>query len=444
MGAGAVSIPMDTSGGLPGGGMDADFSSALGDAFDSATSAGGDSAPSGGTADPALQTAGNADLFPTEVAPVVDGQPNAQPQATADPAASPYQLSADGNFYQVPKGELPQFQNAHKFHQAVSQIFQTPQEAQSASLQAADHRIMSNDWASGSDESLQRFINHFAGHDHSANPQMQQRFQQSFSRMATMLPETLKQVNPQAYESMGAAIVTGRIEAAYQKAATTGNAEDFKSAQEMDYGFTGQYKQDLSQVQKQTPQMSAEAQRMKEFESREANALKRDIGDFNQSAVEGPKFKQFGDMLDKTLAKIKGNYPEEAFNDLKAGIHRELIDTMKNQPDSWWTEHTQEWQRLMDDYRQVWKTGGDVKFLQPRVQSYAQSFVSRAQRLLPSIAQKRIGAATQAQARTRTGQYAAPQPQTGQPAPAAAQQPSNGRISSDQWNKEWASEFGSF
>lgn len=444
----SVASPIASTGGLPAGGGDLDLGSTLSAAFDEASGEStldSSAAPAG---EPSIgdQTS-DLDLGQPAIDPQTTTDPAAQPQAGAE--ASPYTLSPDGKFYQVPKSELPQFQTAQKYFQQVSQHFATPQEAQNAASQAADLRIMSNDWASGADQSIETVLRHWAGFDHSANPQIQQRYQQSFAKMAELMPNTLKQINPQAYEGMQARLITESIESAYQKAAQTRNPEDFKAAQERDYGFTGQYKTDPSQIQKQqTQQVSAEQQRMREFETREANALKRDIGDFNTSAVEGAKFNQFGQMLDKTLGKIKDRYSEAGFNDLKAGIHRELIDTMKNQPDSWWMEHTQEWQRIMDDYRSIWKQGGDAKSLQPRVQSYIQSFISRANRLMPPIAQKRIGAATNAaQARSRTGQFAAPQPQTRQPGqpgqPAAPQQPT-GKTSSDQWNSDWANEFAQF
>lgn len=456
MSAGASAIPTgDISGGMPGGGGgDLDLGSTLGSAFDEALSSESTPPATAGEAPPA----GDTDLFAAD--PVVDpaaqpADPNAQPGAEA----SPYQLSPDGKFYQVPKSELPQFQTAQKYFQQVSQHFATPQEAQNAASQSADLRIMSNDWSGGSQHGIEQVLKHWAGFDHSANPQIQQRYQQSFAKMAEMMPGTLKQINPQAYEGMQTQFVAARVESAYQRAVTEQRPDQYDAkgaplpgsplylAQVMDYDLTGQYKTDLNQIQKPQAQqqMSAEQQRMKEFETREANALKRDIGDFNSSAVEGAKFKQFDQGLDKMLGKIKDRYSEVAFNDLKAGIHRELIDTLKSQSDSFWLEHTQEWQRLMDDYRSVWKQGGDAKSLQPRVQSYIQNFISRANRLLPQIAQKRIGAATNAaQARSRTGQFAAQPPQARQPGQAAAPQQTNGRTSSDQWKSDWVGEFAQF
>lgn len=450
MSAGASAIPTgDISGGMPGGGGgDLDLSSTLGSAFDEALST--ESTPPAGEAPPS----GETDLFAAE--PVVDPaatptDPNAQPGTEA----SPYQLSPDGKFYQVPKSELPQFQTAQKYFQQVSQHFPTAQDAAQALVQSSSHRMMSNDWRGGQPEGIETVLNHLAGFDHTGNPQVQQRYQQSFAKMAELMPNTLKQINPQAYEGMQNRLISETIESAYQKAAASGNPEDFKAAQERDYGFTGQYKTDLSQVQKQA-QVSDQDRRIQQSEARYTQALNRDSKDFHVNGVEEPKFKQFGEMLDKTLGKIKDRYEPAAYQDIKANVHRELIDTMqgtaqglselaRSENSAWWHEHKQEHAELIRDFQEIWKAGGNAAQLRPRVQSYQNSFVSRANRLLPQIAQKRIGAATNAaQARSRTGQFAAQPPQARQPGQAAAPQQTNGRTSSDQWNSDWAGEFAQF
>lgn len=446
MGAGAVVTPLGSSGADAGvlsgggGGADAELGSLLSSSYDEA--AGGGETP--GQTDDAIIDA----IDDLGAVPEGDATQNAAPadaalETVAQPGveASPYQLTPDGKAYMVPKAELPQFQAAQKFFQQVSQHFATPQEAQSAAMQSADLRIMSNDWASGTEAGIRQVLNHFAGGDHVTNPQMQQRYQQSFSKMADVMPQMLQQINPQAHQAMAEKFVTSRIDAAYQKAATTGNAEDFKAAQEMDYGFTGKYKTDVSQIQKAPdPQVNAAEQRIREFETRQDAALKRDIGQFNQTAVEGAKFTQLGALIDKTLAKVKDRYTEAGYADLKAGVHRELVDTLKSQPE-WWTEHQQNWNALMDDYRTTWKQGSPGNGLQPRAQAYIQSFLSRAQRALPQIAQKRVNVATQREqsARAANGQFAGQKPAaTRQPAQAAAPA-ANGqmkRLSPDEWQAE--------
>lgn len=449
-------MPSGDTGGNAGGGFD--FGADLASGYDSAISGGESELPSGG--DEAQPSWGDSELFkadqpetPVAAQPAVD--PAATPQPGAD-AASPYTLSPDGKFYQVPKSELPQFQQAQKYHSEVGKLFSTPQEAQQAQVQASNHRMLTNDLRSGDPNAVQLVLNHLAGLDHGSNPQLQKQFQQGFAQMATLLPATLQKVNPQAYEAMGAAMITGRIEAAYEKAALSGNPEDFRSAQEMDYGFTSQYKTDISQIQKpQTQQVSEQERRIQESESRYAKALDRDFKDFQLNGVENPKFTQLNLSLDKTLEKIKSRYEPVAYEDIKENIRRELLDTVNGtraglSPSdqannaAWAFEHKQEHAALMRDYQDLWKNGGDVNTLRSRVQSYQQSFVSRANRLLPAIAQKRIGAATQAaRARTQTGQFAADQPQTRQPAQQAATQQS-GRTYREKADSEFAAHFDQF
>lgn len=416
-----------------------ELGSLLSDAYDSA---GGDESAGGEvSAEPSGEITGETGDGQDVSAQPADSllQPDAVAQPGAD--ASPYRLTEDGKFYQVPKGELPTFQTAQKYHQQVSQYFATAQEAQTASLQAADLRIMSNDWASGSEAAIKGVLNHWAGGNHSQNPAVQQRYQQSFSKMASLMPEALKTVNPQAYGDMVQGMVSRAVELAYDRAVQTQNPEDLKRAQELDWGATGKYKTELPKADPAAQAQSQFQREKAEFESRQDSALKRDVGAFNQSAVEGAKFTQLGGMIDKQLEKIKGRYSEQAYGDLKAGIQRELVDKLRSQ--DWYTEHEQAFHGLMNDYRTTWKQGSPGQGLQPRVQSYIQDFVSRAQRLLPSIAQPRIGAATQAATRTRDGKFAATQPQSRPPVQSQpASLPANGnKLSSDEWESQWAAVF---
>lgn len=438
------------------GGGDAELSSLLSDAFDSASGdEGGDpsgSQPESQIGDPQTET--ETSQTESEAAPVNPADP-AQPGATD--AASPYPLSPDGKSYMVPKQALPAFQTAQKFHQEVGKYFSTPQDAQTAYQQAADLRIMSNDWLSGDPGTLQHVLSHWAGADHSNQPAVQQRYQQSFVRMAQMIPDMLQKISPQAHSafigqparfdgagnqiSPAQGMLVNAVNAAYEHASKTGNAEDFKRAQELDYGVTGNYKTELPQYNPQAQQLTEQQRQMQDFNQRQTAALTRDTGSFNQAHVEGDKFKQLGDMIDSTLKSVKGTYPEKTYNAVKSAIHKDIVDQLQGRPE-WWLEHKQNFDGIIRDFKTLWNQGQNpAQVLAPRIQAYKNNFVSEARRILPSVAKEHIGSATRTVVnRNQTGQFAANQLPTRPNASPQQQTPAHGtpRISRDQWDAELA------
>jgi hypothetical protein len=150
---------------------------------------------------------------------------------------------------------------------------------------------------------------------------------------------------------------------------------------------------------------------------------------------------------------VKPKFGDVAYADLREGIKRELIDSLR--ASEWWTEHNQNFDQLIADYRLTWQNGQPGAGLQPRVQSYINDFVSRASRLLPSIAQKRVNATTTArlnsQPPARSAAPAGTAPGATQPrgpngrfaeqgAPSGNGQPAR-RLSSAEWDAEFAKAF---
>lgn len=364
------------------------------------------------------------------------------PEVEAAPSDSPYPVSEDGKSLLVPKGELSAIQEARKFQEAISQWFQSPEEAQTAYLQASDLRAMSNDWLNGSDASVQGVLAHWAGLNHSANPAVQAKYQASFAKMAQAMPDMLAKISPSAYQGMVQGMLTRAVEAAYEKASQTQNPEDFQRAQELDWGVTGQYKTELPKHDPAKAAETAAQARIREFEQRQEVALKRDLTSFNNQAVEGAKFTQLNGMIDKILEPVKARFGETPFADMRAGIQRDLIQSLQAQPE-WWLEHKQTWEQIMDDYRTIWSNGQNPSSLQPRVSAYINDFVSRAKRYLPSIAQKRIAGATAVQKtapRAPNGQFSP----TRQTAPTPPTTNGQKRLSSAEWDAQFGELFKQF
>lgn len=442
---GVGDVPLESGAGSSGNG-DAELGSLLSSAYDEAS--GGD-VPAG--------EAGTPESIPYE-APIETppGEAPTSPEAQAQPAQpqageSPYPLSPDGKAFMVPREALPALQSAQKFAETVQQWFGTPQEAQGAYLQASDLRTMQNDWVYGQPEAIKSVMAHWAGMNHQ-DPAIRARFQNSFSQMAQLMPSFLKTTNPQAYQALiggparfdangaeispASGLLLSAVEAAYEKAAQTGNPEDLKQAQYLDYGATGKYKTELPRPDPNQQRMTEFERRSTEFEQRQSAALNRDVLAFNNNALEGAKFNDFRGAIDKVLAPVKARYSDVAYEDLKNGIQREVIDTMKANAE-WWLEHEQTYHQLVEDYKHTWRGGNPGNGLESRIAAYKADFQRQAQRLLPSIAQKRIGAATQ-RSRANNGQFAAPGQRAPQSPAAQAPQGQNGtgdrRLSSDEWD----------
>lgn len=430
--------------------MDAELGSLLSDAYDSAS--GGES-PSGEIGD--QSSSAEESVSEPEIqlgsledeTPVAEAKPVAKTEAekVASPG-EPYPLDPTGKSYLVPKNELPQLQSARQFHQEVSKYFSNPEEAQTAYLQASDLRTMQNDWNYGSPETIEAVISHWAGKNQQ-NPQVRQRFENSFVKMSSKVPEMLKSINPEAYKGLVDSMVTQAISLEYEKAAKTGNPEDFKRAQELDWGKTGTYKKELQKPDPQAEQRTRDEQKREDFDKRQNVALKRDVDAYNNEHVEGAKFNQLNSMIDKILGPVKDRYGDVAYTDLKEGIKRELFTSLKSQSE-FWREHEQTWAQLMEDYRTTWRNGQSPSSLDPRVKSFVSSFISQAKRALPAIAQKRVNGTTavrlQQPARGPDGKFQASSARSPQPAPTNGTQSSipssatNGKMSSEQWDKEWA------
>jgi len=442
----AISLGLgDAGGGAPPGGTgDLDLGSLLGDAYDSASA---DETPGGEAGgDSSLPSEGSQEI-PGGDAPTApqtqDTAPQGDSQPRADANQSPWQLSPDGNFYQVPKAELPRVQGALQYSQQVSQIFATPAEAQSASQQAFDHRTMYNDWTFGSDRAVKSVLDYWSGASHQ-DPQSRATFSRSFEKMLTMAPGVLRQTNPTAYQNFIQSTGKSLVESLYAKAAQTQNPTHLEDAQAVEWGLTGHYQKELPQADPQAQARTAWEQERADFDNRQSIALQRDSEGFQTSSLDGPKFQKIDAALDKILAPIKAKYSDIAYRSIKKSIHDEVGATLRQS--EWWTEHKQQSDAIMQDYGTAWHSGSrDGRSLQPRVQAYHADFLSRANRVLPSIAAKYVNATSQTPGKP-SGRQAAPQ-QRGTDRPSASPQAPVGkngqpqRISSDEWDRQFKAIF---
>lgn len=458
MAAGAtVGIGDVGGGGIPGGGgsvsggMEAELGSLLSSGFDNAS--GGEGAtdtPPGESGSEPTQPTETVEELPAGEAPSgldTQGRPQEQTPNTQPEAAEPlpgWKVSADGKSYTVPATDLPRVQSAIQFSDAVGQFFSTPQQAQGAYQDASATRQMFNDWMYGTDNAVKSVLQHWAGATQQ-DPGTRMAFQRSFSRMLQMAPDYLKNSAPDAYSLLVSSFGTRLVQNLYEKAARSGNPDDLMDAQSVEWGLTGKYQDKPPQLDPQAAKQAEFDQRVADFNARQEAGMRRDVNAFNQNTVEGAKLGQLDGMIAKQLESIKSRFPEVAFNDLVAGIHREVMDTLMKQGE-WWTEHKQAFDKLINDYRLTWQNGSPGQGLQPHVQAYIQDFLARAQRLLPSIAQKRVNAATTARVngaatggKRQSAPASRPQAQPSQSAPNGARKETR----SEQFDRELNSIFAS-
>lgn len=332
--------------------------------------------------------------------------PNAATGAGAGANAEPipgWKLNADGQTYTVPSAELPRVQAALQYAEALGQYFSTPEEAQGAYSSASQMRQMQNDWQYGTPDAIRSVMNFLAGASHT-DPAGRMAFQRSFGQMMSMAPDILRQTNPQAYSQFVGSMNNRAVEGLYMKAAHDAAQygpqsdvakQSLLDAQSVEWGFTGKYRETAPTVDPNAQRQAQFTQQQRDFEARQSAALRRDVGNFNNSYLEGPKLAKLDQMIAEKLSPIKSRYPEGVFNDTVAGIHREIVDTLAKQTD-WYTEHRQAFDQLINDYRMTWAQGSPGNGLQPRINAYQQDYLNRAGRIAGPIIQKRLNAATTA------------------------------------------------
>lgn len=452
---------------------------AFNDALGSALSSGFDDASTGDTnggAEPdATGGAEGADQISDNQPPLEADEVNEQTDGqapTADGNAEPlpgWKLNEDGT-YNVSAAELPRVQSALQYADAVSQYFNTPQEAQNAASTASQMRQLQNDWNYGSADSVRGVLDFLVGNTHT-DPNGRAAFQRSFGQMMSMAPDYLQRSNPQAYSSLVQSFTNRIIESRYQHAASVAaqfpNSDSAKQAmidaQAVEYGITGgTYRTELPKVDSQAQARTQFEQQRADFQRQQDAAFQRDLTVWNTSSLDGAETQQLNAAIDAKLATVKDKFPETAFADMREGIRREVIAELKKATD-WFTEHTQSRDALIRQYQQTWRSNSPLDGLKPLLNSHVADFMLRANRVLTPIAQKRITAATQARvaAVNGRGRNANGQFQTGSPtAPASANRPNptnganNGRNGntprqpnqsrSDQFDAALASAFAQF
>jgi hypothetical protein len=416
--------------------------------------------------DTAVQSDADVSTSPTE--------PNSEPFPG-------WKLNEDGS-YNVVSTELPRIQAALQYNEAVSQIFQTPQEAQESYATSSQMRQMQNDWRYGTPDAIRSVAEFLAGNGHS-DPAGKMAFQRSFGQLAGMLPDMLRQQNPAAYNTLVQSFGPRIWQPLYQRAASIAAQYGSDSleakaalqqAQGVQWGMTGQYPTELPKVDPQSQAQTAFQQREQAFNQRQEAALRRDVQSFNNQ-FEGARLSQLDQMITAKLAPIKDRYPEIALKDLISGIRGEVLQTLDSQ-ENLSIEQRQEHDAIVQDFHTTWHRGSPGQGLGPRVQAYQQNFLARAGRVLGPIAQKRINAATQARVNANTSPRNRTNAQQGQGANAGVPRQNspngqaNGRTNGtngangtngqngrngtngqgqgvskrDQFDKEWQAAFSSF
>lgn len=358
---------------------------------------------------------GTSDYAPPEEAPVETTE-----EAPAAPAQSdgPYPLSTDGNGYVLPKQDFQTLEGQRQYAEAVQNRFPTASDAEIAYQESSDFRSMLADYVHGDTNGIDSILAHFAGAGEN-DPTTSQQFQRSFTTLAQRMPETLKQVNPQAYQQFKEDIFSQEIQEAYDHAAKTGDEMDLFRAQQLDHNRTGQYKS-----KDQLPKYDAEAVARKEFEdkqallaAREAQIMDREWKTFDKTTISGPKWNEYWGEIDRTLEPIKGNYSEQHFAVLKKMVSDGVLGKLQEDT-QWAANHNMTLKSLQSAFETALRNNQPVAALQQRIQFFKNDFMLRARKYLPSAAKEAVGdppvatapktAATKPQGSPRANAQAAP------------------------------------
>lgn len=364
-------------------------------------------------------------------APEVTEAPVAAPQ----PSDGPYPLSQDGNGYVVPKQDFQILDGIKQYAEAVQNRFPTANDAEIAYNESADYRSILADYSRGEQNGINSILAHFAGVNET-DPTMAQQYARSFVNMANQMPEALKQVNPQAYQSFRENIAAQEINEAYDKAMKSGDPADFVQAQRLDWARTGQYKTELPKFDAEAAARDEFAKREAAFAQRETQIMQRDWQNFDKGSINGPKWNDYWNEIDRALEPIKGNYNPKVYQGIKNTINTDLLDALKTDP-QWVANHNNALASLQSAFEAAWKAGQPTEALNQRIQFFKNDFMTRVRKNLPSIAKAAIGdqpkapapkvATTPAPAQPKPAPAAAPRPAAARPATATPRAP-NGQF----------------
>lgn len=364
----------------------------------------------------------------TEPLEGAEGEAAAEGAEGAAPASdTPYPLSQDGNGYVVPKQDYQILDGQRQYTEAVQSFFPTANDAQAAYNEATDHRLMLTDYVTGKPELIDAVLAHWAGAGET-DPTMQQQFQQSFAKMAERMPETLRQVNPQAYDKFMGSIINNKIEELYNIAAQSGDPADLFKAQEYDHALTGQYK---TEVPKYDPEAAAHQQleqRQRAIDQHENQIMDRDWAAFNggwdpatgtpSGSISGPKWKAYFDEISRTLEPIKANYSSTIFDAIVHKVNADLVNKLQSADPMWAQNHNNALQSLENAFKALWKSRQPTNQLQQRIQFFQNDFMTQVRRYLPSVVKEVLKDSTPA-----SRPAPAQQPRTSPAAARPAQHP---------------------
>lgn len=381
--------------------------------------------------------AANGETFENTEDPVGEQNPPQQQEQIVQAAQPPasdaqtpegiYPLAPDGNSYLVPKTELPRLQGLQKYAEAVQQRFPTAMDAEAAHVNANNFSGIMSDYLHGTDSDVDQVLNFLSGGSEQ-DPSRRAESLQAFTRFASRLPETLAKVSPEAHANLSNSIFQAQVASAYDKAAKTGDPNDFLKAQSLDWGKTGRYKTELPKFDPQKAQVDAFAKQQADFAQRQQAAMTRDWGSYSKTTSDGPKWTELDKRIDATLEPIKAKYNPVEFGAIRQQIKSGVLAKMS--ADSEWARiHTNEQRAIKNAYETAWKNQQFFDGLKPRVQAYQNDFLLRANRFLPSIAAPLLN---QAAARVAAAPQGAKPPANSQKQPV--QRAADGRYAGQQQN----------
>jgi hypothetical protein len=342
-------------------------------------------------------TDASAEVAPAEAEAAPEGE--AAPAAAA-PSDGPYPLSQDGNGYVVPKQDFQILDGQRQYTEAVQNFFPTANDAQVAYNEATDFRSMLTDYVTGEPNLIDSVLAHWAGMGET-DPTMQQQFQQSFVKMAERMPETLRQVNPQAYDQFMGGIINSKVEELYNIAAQSGDPADLFKAQELDHALTGQYKTELPKYDPDASLRQQIEQRQQTLEQRENQIMERDWKAFNggwdpktgaaSGAISGPKWQSYFSEINRALEPFKANYAPQVFKALVNEVNSNLMAKLQSADPLWAQNHNLALKSLENAFKAAWRSGSDTNALNQRIQFFQNDFLTQARKYLPSAVKEILG-----------------------------------------------------
>lgn len=322
----------------------------------------------------------------------VEAEPVEPEEANVDDDGQDEQFTDDAGrkYYNVKPERMRGFVTAKNFVKAIEEFAPTVEDAKAHFEGASDFRAMQSMFDSAEPQALGQFMNYW----HKGSPE-------AFSAMAQRLPAFLASQatnNPLAAQALGnieSQVNRVTINRIYDKARETGDPDDFKLAQAVDYAINGKYLETPDQIptrQRQVDPQDQIRQREQQQDQREQQFANQRWEEFDKNYISGAKNTALTSAVDAAFKVAEQAFPAGILKAAKREAIAQITEAIEKSFEFNRNQKVETSDIQRDLVRAI--RSGSTTNLEPRAARLVEEFKARVNRVLPGIVKPLIGDAT--------------------------------------------------